>query len=115
LIVSPNSRHNLIVITENKSQYMVNHQGITQSQALLGYVGVPRVHALEQGQEFPSGDEMRRADVSAGGSWRLVEQEQRIGDIADVDDVPQLVPYQIRTSYTRTDVRSEHGRMHRHC
>lgn len=63
---------------------------------VLVYARVARVHPLQQAQQVTSADGMRRADVPAGGCGRLVEQEQRVGDVADVDDVPELVPYPVR-------------------
>uniref|UniRef100_A0A0A8Y0I4 Uncharacterized protein n=1 Tax=Arundo donax TaxID=35708 RepID=A0A0A8Y0I4_ARUDO len=46
---------------------------------------------------------MGGADVPAGGSRRLVDQEQRVGDIADVNDVPELVPHRVRASFQEVD------------
>jgi hypothetical protein len=41
---------------------------------------------------------MGSADVPAGGLRHLVDQEQRVGDVTDVDDVPELVPHPVRPS-----------------
>jgi len=41
---------------------------------------------------------MRRADVPAGCFRHLVEQQQRVGEVTDIDDVPELVPHQVGAS-----------------
>jgi hypothetical protein len=38
--------------------------------------------------------------VPTGGSRHLVDQEQRLGKVTDVDDVPELVPHLVRASCT---------------
>jgi hypothetical protein len=41
---------------------------------------------------------MRCTDVPARGLMHVVDQEQRLGEVTDVDDVPQLVPRFVRAS-----------------
>lgn len=72
---------------------------ISVKYALLGNARVIRVVALQRVEEFADADDMRCADVPSGGSSTLVDQEQRLGKVADVDDVPELVPHLVRASF----------------
>jgi hypothetical protein len=59
---------------------------------------VIRVLVLQQVQQVTDADDMRRADVPTRGLRRLVDQEQRVGEVADVDEVIQFVPHSVRAS-----------------
>jgi len=68
------------------------------------------VVALQQVEELAETDDMRCADVPPRGSRQLVDQEQRLGEVAGVDDVPELVPHLVRAPCIR-----ERSRMKRSC
>jgi hypothetical protein len=87
---------------QKKSEYftfpLLKYKRVQISKSLHGNESVIRVLALQQVQQVADADDMRRADVPTGGLRRLIDQEQRVGQVADVDNVPQFVPHSVRAS-----------------